>query len=569
MYTDIVQWKRIRDLVLHKGHSPVEVCKAEKICYRTIQKMLLYDKPPGFRYAKGAQKGRPKDYNGILDKVLAENQRLPERSRLTTTEVFHEAQFQGFEGSFIAVTYHRRLYEDADEAHLWKSAQHIVRNLADDDGAIFLASLFSKGTLTSKNKTAAERRRKIHGKLAALARSQVSRESWVRAGWDRWISEIERTGQYDSKLFSKEDTQYLLGMMVPEKKINRKKALALLALDQDWPVKYIAKFLDMSARGICRYMDAYKRNGVTAPFFYNIRPKKEDDNAFKKMVFTLLHEPPALSGINRTSWRLDDLKRVLKEKGFPASYPVLHNIIKEAGYRWKSARTVLTSHDPTYKEKLAHVHNILGHLQDNERFFSIDEFGPFSVKMQSGRMLSPPEVQPTVPQSQKSKGVLVCTAALELSSNQVTHFFSAKKNSVEMIKLANVLIDKYPSAHKLYLSWDAASWHKSGSLMKFLDEHNAAATATHLPLLEIVALPASAQFLNIIESVFSGMSRAIIHNSNYASKEDAMHAIDLYFAERNQHYIDHPKAAGKKIWGLERTSNQFASENNCKDPHYR
>lgn len=48
-----------------------------------------------------------------------------------------------------------------------------------------------------------------------------------------------------------------------------------------------------------------------------------------------------------------------------------------------------------------------------------------------------------------------------------------------------------------------------------------------------------------------------------------MHAIDLYFEERNQHYVDHPKAAGKKIWGLERTSNQFASENNCKDPHYR
>lgn len=138
-----------------------------------------------------------------------------------------------------------------------------------------------------------------------------------------------------------------------------------------------------------------------------------------------------------------------------------------------------------------------------------------------------------------------------------------------MIKLAKALIEKYSSTNKLYFSWDAASWHKSRSLLRFVKEHNAAIPSTHLPLIEIVPLPASAQFLNIIESVFSGMARAIIHNSNYDCKEDAMHAIDLYFAERNQHYVNHPKVAGKKIWGLERTSNQFAPENNCKNPDYR
>jgi hypothetical protein len=44
-------------------------------------------------------------------------------------------------------------------------------------------------------------------------------------------------------------------------------------------------------------------------------------------------------------------------------------------------------------------------------------------------------------------------------------------------------------------------------------------------------LPTRAQFLNVIESVFSGMARAIIHNSDYLSVKEAMSAIDLYFVD--------------------------------------
>jgi hypothetical protein len=46
------------------------------------------------------------------------------------------------------------------------------------------------------------------------------------------------------------------------------------------------------------------------------------------------------------------------------------------------------------------------------------------------------------------------------------------------------------------------------------------------PSIALLPLPASAQFLNVIESIFSGMARAIIHNSDYASTEDCRIAID-------------------------------------------
>ena len=81
-------------------------------------------------------------------------------------------------------------------------------------------------------------------------------------------------------------------------------------------------------------------------------------------------------------------------------------------------------------------------------------------------------------------------------------------------------------------------------------------------------IPASAQFLNVIESVFSGMARAIIHCSDYDSKEAAQAAIDRYFEERNQHFRNNPKRAGKKIWGVERVPAEFNESKNCKDPAY-
>ena len=116
---------------------------------------------------------------------------------------------------------------------------------------------------------------------------------------------------------------------------------------------------------------------------------------------------------------------------------------------------------------------------------------------------------------------------------------------------------------------DAASWHMSKALVTFIDEHNEVAVDNRRPLVELVPLPASAQFLNVIESVFSGMARSIIHGSNYESKDAAIQAINMYFQERNENFRANPRRVGNKIWGKERSSSEFSSSHNCKDPAYR
>src|SRR5271165_2078384 len=94
------------------------------------------------------------------------------------------------------------------------------------------------------------------------------------------------------------------------------------------------------------------------------------------------------------------------------------------------------------------------------------------LRIRGGVALVPGDKVRTIPQRQKSKGSLICTAALELSTNQVTHFYSTKKNTREMIRLLKRLIVAYKNAHRVYASWDSASWHASKALCEAVDEFN-------------------------------------------------------------------------------------------------
>jgi hypothetical protein len=140
-----------------------------------------------------------------------------------------------------------------------------------------------------------------------------------------------------------------------------------------------------------------------------------------------------------------------------------------------------------------------------------------------------------------------------------------------MIKLIEILIQKYSGCRKVYLSWDAASWHSSKDLLNKINMVNKYGyrRKNNTPFVKIAPLPSRAQFLNVIESVFSGMSYSIIQNSNYNSVEEAKKAIDRYFLERNEYYRNNPKRAGGKLWGNERVYPQFKEGQNCKNPRWR
>jgi transposase-like protein len=309
--------------------------------------------------------------------------------------------------------------------------------------------------------------------------------------------------------------------------------------------------------------------------YYRNRPRckvrKAEDPDYRETLLSTIHCPPSQYGINRTTWTTKLLGKVMAARGYGAGHNILSKIIKNAGYRFRKAREVLTSNDPHYKDKLRKITSVLSRLGPEERFFSIDEFGPFSVKKTGGRRLVAASEYPTVPQWQRSKGVLIVTAALELSTNQITHFYSEKKNSHEMIKLLDILIAKYSGCKRIYFSWDAASWHASKLFLARVEVVNECHyRKRHLtPAVKLAPLPSRAQFLNVIESVFSGLATAVIHNSDYQSADEAKAAIDRYFMERNEHFRQYPRRAGNKIWGKELVASEFREGQNCKHRGWR
>jgi len=368
-----------------------------------------------------------------------------------------------------------------------------------------------------------------------------------------------------------DDISVLLDCILNRPLRYRNRAMAVLSHVAGNDIQNVAAFLFVHPKTVGRYIHRFRSGGVRSLLDYpGNKVKKADTPENKKAVFEILHSPPVTHAINRTTWRIKDLQSVLVTQGMDLGRSCISQIIREAGYRIRKAKEVLTSTDPDYREKLKKITAILSNLEPNEKFFSVDEFGPFAVKMLGGRSLTKRGEVKTVPKFQKSKGSLILTGALELSTNQMTHFYSENKNTTEMVRLLKVLLEAYHSEECIYFSWDAASWHASKGLYAKVEEVNTSEYKKkhRTPMVKLAPLPSSAQFLNVIESVFSGMARAIIHNSDYQSVDAAMAVIDRHFEERNEHFKKHPKRAGNKIWGNELVAPVFKESNNCKDPKY-
>src|SRR5215210_3282608 len=148
---------------------------------------------------------------------------------------------------------------------------------------------------------------------------------------------------------------------------DRNKALTVIARRQGISSRIICRFLGIDRKSLRRYLRLFDEGGTAALFSRQVGSSRAlTDASMKQAVFALLHEPPANHGINRTTWRMIDLVRVLRSQCCSVCPQGIRRITKAAGYRWRKARTVLTSNDPDYVQKLAHIRSILSHLSADE-----------------------------------------------------------------------------------------------------------------------------------------------------------------------------------------------------------
>jgi transposase len=318
----------------------------------------------------------------------------------------------------------------------------------------------------------------------------------------------------------------------------------------------IAKKVERPLSDIRNWINAFNWYGLTGlnpPRKPYINGRKAALEQKRSRILEILHASPRSYGINRSNWSLPSLAAAYSHQhDEPIGSSTVGRLLRKAGYTMKKARKVLSSPDPEYREKVDLVLHTLQNLKQGELFFFVDELGPLRVKKYGGRAFVRKTDNYTLPQKQEHRGAITMAGALNALTNQVTWVYGRSKDTSAMIALMEILFNQHRSASKLYITWDAASWHRSNALVHWLDTFNEGTERSgEGPLIHLVPLPTSAQFLDVIEAVFSGMKKAVIHHSNYRSEEDMKIAISRHFVERNEYFLANPKRAGKKIWDLE------------------
>jgi transposase len=273
----------------------------------------------------------------------------------------------------------------------------------------------------------------------------------------------------------------------------------------------------------------------------------------RRRILEILHAGPRSYQINRSNWNQSSLALTYRrEYGEAMSPSTVSRIIRKSGYTMKKARKVLCSPDPEYREKVDLLLHTLQNLKPGELFFFVDELGPLRVKRYGGRAFVPKTQSYAIPQKQEDRGSITLAGALNAVTNQVTWVYGHSKDTSRMIELIEVLFDQHTSASTLYITWDAASWHRSTPLLEWLDTFNReTASSKEGPLIHFVPLPTSSQFLDVIEAVFSGMKKAVIHHSDYRSEQEMKTVISRHFLERNEYFLFNPRRAGKRIWDID------------------
>jgi transposase len=348
------------------------------------------------------------------------------------------------------------------------------------------------------------------------------------------------------------------------------KAVAILE-SRNLSTEKIASKIERPVDHVEKWITAFNRygmDGLSRPRKPRTKGKRDAERDRRaRRILEIIHAKPSAYGINRSNWNIPSLVRAYEQKHKEiVGKTSVGRLLKQFGFAIRKARKVLTSPDPDYREKVELLLNTLQNLRPGELFFFVDELGPLRVKKYGGRALVRKNEVLAYPQEQSHRGIVMMSGALSATTNQVTWIYGRSKDTAAMIDLIEVLYNQHFSAAKLYVSWDAASWHRSAILVEWLDTFNATTKSTgEGPIIHLVPLPTSSQFLDVIEAVFSGMKRAVVHHSDYRNVSEMKRAISLHFADRNSHFQGDPKRAGKKIWDLD----FFDDAENIRSGNYR
>lgn len=101
---NMIHYDLVRRLYYREGLSKHEISRRTGFHRDTINKMLLYARPPGYRLSQPRRKTKLGLFLGIIDQMLQDDQRAPRKQRHTAKRILQRLQKEhGFTGSYTIV----------------------------------------------------------------------------------------------------------------------------------------------------------------------------------------------------------------------------------------------------------------------------------------------------------------------------------------------------------------------------------------------------------------------------------------------------------------------------------
>lgn len=103
MYTGMKQWKEIRFKVLRDKVSKREVLRETGMHWVTLEKVLQFSEPPGYRMKQERPKPKVGPYWDRIRQILASDREAPKKQRHTAKRIYERLREEGYQGKYTAV----------------------------------------------------------------------------------------------------------------------------------------------------------------------------------------------------------------------------------------------------------------------------------------------------------------------------------------------------------------------------------------------------------------------------------------------------------------------------------
>lgn len=228
-----------------------------------------------------------------------------------------------------------------------------------------------------------------------------------------------------------------------------------------------------------------------------------------------------------------ELQRVSRSK--------LHKILTKAELRPHKVRYYVERRDPEFEQKMAavlHIYKEVEILNEGLLRGVIREPGIVTVSYDEK-----PGIQAIAPKSPdrppvpgqhashlrdyeyKRLGTVSLLAGLDLHSGRVTEIVSNTHKSKDFIEFLKKLDAAYPPTATLRLILDNHSAHISKETQAYL--------ASRPQRFQFIFLPKHGSWLNLVENLFSKMTRSMLREIRVNTKPELVERIHLYFGEVN------------------------------------